>query len=244
MGEVRVIIPDKVEKYIESLVRTGMFSTKAEMLRAALMEYVDKVSSIARGYDSSLIFSPEGRIYQIEYAREASFRGSPAVGIAHKTGIIFVARVEKRRDKNRKEIKGIEYRKIFKFHGKYLLTFSGLAADGYHIIENVRKKKFKDDDEILGYISHIYWKFTISPNLRPLGTVIMLGLKESKRIVWYDTSGAYTISKFGAVGDGSEEIMALLNENYKEVMSKKEAKNLALKALENPKEYEVGELQV
>ena len=237
MSEVRVILPDKVDKYIDSLVRTGMFSTKAELLRAALMEYIEKVSSIAKEYDSTTIFSPEGRIYQIEYAMEASYRGCPVVGIAHKTGIIFIAKMDKIKDKNGREIKGIEEKKIFKFGRKYLLTFSGLAADAYHIIENVRKKNFKGDTEIISHISQIYWKHTISPHLRPLGTVIMMGLKDSRKIVWYDPSGNYTISKFGVVGDGSGDIMAILNEKYTENIGKKEATNLVLKSLGKPMDY-------
>ena len=242
MGEIRVILPDKVDRYIDSLVRTGMFSTKAEMLRAALMEYIDKVSSIAREYDSSIIFSPEGRLYQIEYAMEASYRGAPVVGMVHRGGIIFVVKKDIIRDKNGKKIKWVEEKKIFKMGRKYILTFSGLAVDAYHIIDRVKKRDFKGDDNIISHISQIYWRFTISKNLRPLGTVVMLGLKDSRKIVWFDPSGKYRISLFGAVGDGNGDIMATLNEGFRENIGKKDALNLALKALRNPKEYEVEEI--
>ena len=243
MSEVRVILPDKVDKYIESLTRTGMFSTKAELLRAALMEYLEKVSSIAKEYDSSLLFSPEGRIYQLEYAMEASYRGNPVVGIVHRDGIVFIARLEKEKDNNGKEIKGVEHRKIFHI-GRYLLTFSGLAADAYHIISTVWNREFKEDEEIIWHISQTYWRHTISSHLRPLGTVIMLGLGDSGKIVRYGPSGVYTISQFAVVGDGSGDIIAKINSEYREDMDREEAISLALRALGNPKDYIKAEIPV
>ncbi len=242
MGEVRVMLPDKVDRYIESLARTGMFSTKAELLRAALMEYLDRVSSIAREYDNRLIFSPEGRIYQLEYAMEASYRGAPVVGIVHRHGILFLAKIEEKRDNNGKVLKGVEHRKIFNIGKRYLITFSGLAADAYHIIHSVLARKFDNDEELIYYISKIYWRHTVAADLRPLGAATMLGSSQSQKIVCYDPSGAYTISKFAALGDGNGDIIAYLNSKYEEKMSREEALNLALESLGRPKDYLLSEI--
>ncbi len=180
MSEIRVVIPDKVDKYIDSLVRTGMFSSKAELFRAALMEYLESVSSVAKNYDSKIIFSPEGRIYQIEYAAEASLRGLRVAGLVFKDGILFA-------------------------HPEYVYR----DADGR--------------------------KFTLSPNLRPLGTSLMMGIKNEMKIVVFDPSGRYFYTKFWALGDGYREVITHLNREYRKNLAKEDAINLIKEILGSEK---------
>ena len=59
MSEIRVVIPNELDDYMESQVRTGVYPNKAEMTRMALNDYIKNVSSIASEYDKENIFCKE-----------------------------------------------------------------------------------------------------------------------------------------------------------------------------------------
>ena len=228
MSEIRIVIPDKVDRYLDSLVRTGMFSSKAELFRAALMEYLEEISSVAKDYDSKLMFSPEGRIYQLEYAKEASLRGTPVVAITYSSGILFV--YPDLSDEN------IEYADKIYSNGEIIATFSGLAADGQYVMSKIKEMKGEMHD-VLFEISKIFWEFTTKMDYRPLGASVMVGFEKEKKIAVFDPSGTYHFAKYWVIGDGEKEIMEVLMEKYRENMGKEEALKLALNAVDNPPKY-------
>src|SRR3989304_8075318 len=93
MTEVRTAIPEEVDDYLDALVRKGIFANKAELVRAALVNYVNETGKFFRGFDAENIFAPDGRLYQLEYAREASKRGGTAAGIVCEDGLLLAAAV-------------------------------------------------------------------------------------------------------------------------------------------------------
>src|SRR2546428_255916 len=82
MTEIRTAVPEEVDAYLDALVRKGVFSNKAELVRAALVNYVNTTGTFFHGFDAETIFAPDGRLYQVEYARESASRGGTAAGIA------------------------------------------------------------------------------------------------------------------------------------------------------------------
>src|SRR2546422_3516675 len=93
MPEIRTAIPEEVDAYLDALVRKGIFSNKAELVRAALVDYVNSTGTFFRGFDAETIFAPDGRLYQVEYARESAAKGGTAVGVLCEDGILLAAEV-------------------------------------------------------------------------------------------------------------------------------------------------------
>src|SRR2546428_10878775 len=93
MTEIRTSVPEEVDAYIDALVRKGIFSNKAELVRAALVNYVNETGTFFRGFDAETIFAPDGRLYQVEYARESASRGGTAAGIVCEDGVPLAAEV-------------------------------------------------------------------------------------------------------------------------------------------------------
>ena len=91
MAELRVVIPDEVDNYLDIVIKSGMFGNKAELARAAIVQYLNTIGPISKGYDTDNFFSPEGRIHQIEYARESVKRGAPIMAIVCKDGILMAS---------------------------------------------------------------------------------------------------------------------------------------------------------
>ena len=89
----------------------------------------------AAGYDRAItVFSPEGRLYQVEYAREAVRRGTTAIGIKCKDGVVLA--VDRRVTSKLIEVCSVE--KIFQIDDHIMAATSGLVADARVLIERAR----------------------------------------------------------------------------------------------------------
>lgn len=87
------------------------------------------------GYDRAItVFSPDGRLYQVEYAREAVKRGTTAIGIKGKDGIVLL--VDKRVNSNLLEPSSIE--KIFRIDDHIGVASSGLVGDARSLVDRAR----------------------------------------------------------------------------------------------------------
>ena len=86
-------------------------------------------------YDRAItVFSPDGRLFQVEYAREAVKRGTTTVGLKYKTGVVLI--VDKRISSHLIEPGSIE--KIFKIDNHIGCATSGLVADARSLIDRAR----------------------------------------------------------------------------------------------------------
>ena len=87
-----------------------------------------------QAYDRGVMFNPDGRLFQVEYAKEAVRKGATSVGLIGKDCVVFVAH------KNIVEPLAVPttIQKVFTIDKHIGATYSGMVADGLHIIDSSR----------------------------------------------------------------------------------------------------------
>jgi len=190
------------------------------------------------GYDRAItVFSPDGRLFQVEYAREAVKRGTTSLGIRYKDGVLLA--VDKRISSKLVESKSIE--KIFQVDENIAASTSGLVADARVLVDRARVEAQTNritynepiDVEILAKkICDHKQLYTQHGGVRPYGISLLLaGVNEKPRLFETDPSGALIEYKATAIGSGRTTAVEIYEEEYKEDMSKDDAIILALKIM-------------
>jgi len=190
------------------------------------------------GYDrTSTMFSPDGRLLQVEYARKTVKAGSATIGIACKDGVVIIA------DKRvfEKLIVPQSVEKIFQVDDHIAAGASGIVSDGRVLIERAQiiaqQHKVTYDEPIdlrmlVKEICDIKQAYTQFGGPRPFGvSILFAGVNAKPRVFVTDVTGAYFEYKATAVGEGDNEIKEILEKEYKESMTVDDGIKLALKAL-------------
>ena len=195
--------------------------------------------SMSRTYDQAItIFSPEGRIYQVEYALELVKRGAPILGIICPEGTVLAANevVESR-------LQDPKYSwKIFQIDDHIGVAIAGLSSDARLLIDQARihcqsNRLLYDeplDIEVLaGRIGDLVQAYTQHGGVRPFGVSLILAGVDltGQRIFSLDPSGSYKGYKATGVGRRAEDINALLEKEYRENITLDGAVGLAVRTL-------------
>ncbi len=191
-----------------------------------------------QGYDIAItMFSPEGRIFQVEYAIEAIRHGSTAIGVKSPEGVVLV--VEKRvyplQDPDSIE-------KIFDIDNHVGAAIAGLTADARVLIDHARVQaqinKITYDEEIpinqlIRKICDLKQFYTQHAGGRPFGVSLLLaGIDfNGPRLLMSAPSGAYWAFKAQAIGAGAPKVQEFFEKEYKDNLTLDEAILLALRAL-------------
>lgn len=207
-------------------------------------------------YDRAItVFSPDGRLFQVEYAREAVKRGTTTVGLKFKDGAVLI--VDKRIASRLMEPKSIE--KIFQIDEHIGCATSGLVADARVLVDNARVtaqvSKITYDEKIsvemlVKRICDYKQNYTQYGGVRPFGTALLVAGVDDQGVHLFETdpSGALVSYKAGSIGAGRNVVMEVFEEQYQEGMEMEDAIVLGLKALKkateeenlNPKSVEIG----
>ncbi len=210
------------------------------------------------GYDRAItVFSPDGRLFQVEYAREAVKRGATAIGVKTKEGVVLVA--DRRVASKLLEPDTIE--KIYKIDDHIGAATSGLVADARVLVDRARLEaqinRLTYDEpisvkELAKRICDFKQQFTQFGGVRPFGVSLLIaGVDEKPRLYETDPSGALLEYKATAIGAGRNVVMEYFEKEYDENMSLDEAIIKAMvamgKAIESeltPEGVEVGLISV
>lgn len=246
MAEIRIQVAEEVDRYLESAVRMGLFTNKAEIARAAIVQYMGTITLMSKGYDSEVMFSPEGRLYQVEYARGATSRGLTVVGIACSDGVLLASEM------NAPSLPGTEGasslviapEKITQINESVIVGTSGLVMDANLVIDSLRKAKFDTETEMVTCLRETYRPYLYKRDVRPLGVSLIVGsVLSGAHLYEVDASGAVVECRATAIGRKSEEAIKVLTSKYRAVTTE-DARPLALEAIGDPKEYAISTLNM
>ncbi|XP_067650799.1 proteasome subunit alpha type-7-like [Haliotis asinina] len=193
-------------------------------------------------YDRAItVFSPDGHLFQVEYAQEAVKKGSTAVGVRGKN--IVVLGVEKKAVAKLQEERTV--RKIALLDDHVALAFAGLTADARILINRARiecqSHKLTVEDPvtceyITRHIAQLKQKYTQSNGRRPFGlSALIIGFDYDGTAHLYQTdpSGTYHEWKANTIGRSAKTVREFLEKHYTEELTQNEDEciKLTLKAL-------------
>jgi proteasome alpha subunit len=190
-------------------------------------------------YDRTItVFSPDGRLFQVEYALETVNRGATIIGIACSEGVVLGAE-----EKIETKLQDTDFTwKLYTIDDHVGAAVVGLGSDARVLIDQARiyaqSNRLMYDEPIdvemmtkrVGDIKQLY---TQHAGVRPFGVSIIFGGvdKTGSRVFSTDPSGSYRGYKAVAVGIGREAVEGILKEEYQEDLSLDEAVKLAVKCL-------------
>ncbi len=192
------------------------------------------------GYDRSItMFSPDGRLLQVEYAKKTVKQGPTALGIACKDGVVFVT--DKRIASKLVVPEAIE--KMFRIDDHIGATAAGLIADARILVDRSQLRAQQhsvtydskiDVITVVKEVADLMQVCTQSAGLRPFGVSMILGgVEEDGSVKLYLTEpyGLYWQYKAVAIGEGEVEAEAFLEKKYKPNLSVQEGLRLGLDAM-------------
>ena len=192
----------------------------------------------SRGYDMTpTMYSPDGRIYQVEYAMETVKRGTLALGISTKEGIILAVE-EKPRTLQTKNIT----QKIFQVDFHIGIAAAGyipdarVQVDGARFFSQGNRMTYDESVEIATvakYLADQAHQFTQYGGVRPNGVaMIIAGIDQKGESIYItDPSGTYVQYSAIAIGNGSNDVNEFFEKFYNKDMSLEDAAALAIAAI-------------
>ncbi|MFA9517249.1 archaeal proteasome endopeptidase complex subunit alpha [Halopenitus sp. H-Gu1] len=192
-----------------------------------------------QAYDRGItIFSPDGRLYQVEYAREAVKRGTASIGVRAEDGVVLVA--DKRARSSLMEPASVE--KIHKADDHVGVASAGHVADARQLIDFARRQAQVNRlryGEAIGIetltkeITDHIQQYTQIGGARPFGVALIVGGIENGEPRLFETDPSGTPYEWQALSIGANrtDVREYLEEEYAEDLSIEEAIGLALEAL-------------
>jgi proteasome alpha subunit len=194
------------------------------------------------GYDRSItMFSPDGRLLQVEYAKKTVKQGSTAIGIACKDGVVLVS--DKRIASKLVVAEALE--KMFRIDDHIAVTAAGILSDARVLVDRTQLRAqqhsvtYDSKIDILSIVKEICdlkQICTQSAGLRPFGVSLLVGgVEEDGTIKLFVTEpyGLYFQHYAAVIGEGEANIEPILQKRYKSSLSVDDGLKIGLEALKD-----------
>lgn len=191
-------------------------------------------------YDRALtIFSPDGHLFQVEYAMEAVNKGTTVVGVRGKEAVVLG--VEKKTVPKLQDPRTVK--KVCMVDEHIWLAFAGLTADARVLINKARTEcqshRLTIEDPasveyVARYIAGVQQKYTQKGGVRPFGVcTLIIGMDSDKnpRLFLTEPSGIHSEWRACAIGKSSKTVREFLEKTHEEGLSTQEAIKLTIKGL-------------
>ena len=200
-----------------------------------------------QGYDRAItVFSPDGRLYQVEYAIETVKRGALAIGIKTNHGVVIAVEEKPRRLQISKTPQ-----KIFQVDYHIGAAAAGYIPDARAQVDNARffsqsnKLVYDEPVEVQTVAKHLAdqcQQYTQYAGARPLGISLIIGGVDDAGSSLYltDPSGAYVLYNAVAIGANSDIATEFLEKNYSSDLTLEDAKTLAVAVINLTSEVKNG----
>ena len=191
------------------------------------------------GYDRAItMFSPDGRLLQVEYAKKTVKQGSTAIGMVCKDGVLFVT------DKRILDplIVPESVEKIYQIDDHVGATFAGISSDARILVERsqIRAQQHRvqydspmDVLSLVKDISNLKQLTTQSGGFRPFGVSLLIGGIDvtGPKLFETDPTGIYFEYRATAIGEFETEVEEILHKEYKPDLKIEDALRIAIRAL-------------
>ena len=246
---VRVQMGWRIEQHVTAFVR-GFIPVNPHPHKASIQRHIESedMQPSGRGYDHGITtFSPDGRLFQVEYARESVKRGTTTAGLKFRDGVVLVC--DKRIVSRLIIPESIE--KMFQIDNHIGIATSGLVADARQLVARARVDAQVNRityaasvpvDVLVKKLCDFKQSFTQYGGSRPFGTALLIGGVDDNGIHLYETdpSGAYQSYHAGAIGSGRNTVIEYFESNWKEDLTLNAAMKLGLEALRSANDTELN----
>ena len=191
-------------------------------------------------YDRAItVFSPDGRLFQVEYAREAVRRGATTAGLVYANGVVLIA---DRRIPNPKLAEPSSLEKIHQIDENMACATAGLVADARVLVDyarlaaQVNRVTYSEAmpvEMLVRRICDYKQQYTQFGGVRPFGTALLVGGYDDTGVHLFETepSGSMTSFKADSTGGNKGPVMELFEQKYKPGLERDAAILLALEGL-------------
>lgn len=189
------------------------------------------------------MFSPEGRLFQVEYAMEAIGKAGSCVGILARDGVVLAAEKKVTSKLLDSHSVGVRWEKMYKIDDHVACAIAGMTADANILINMCRLATQKylytyqvpmPLEQLVRLVCDIKHGYTQHGGLRVFGVSLLLAGWDSKhgfQLYQSDPSGNYGGWKATAMGSNFQAAISILKRDYKETVTVSEAVKSILKIM-------------